>query len=134
MQTLVERPWPGNVREVENVVKRALAFASGEVITEEDIRTVTHSVGGSGGNWTDLARGELMRMLDDPGSVPERGAYWGLVEQLERRRGRTRREPGQRRMQSHREHETPERHAQRQLGDGSRPPPGEPGRCGQPDP
>ncbi|MEE8556857.1 MAG: sigma-54 dependent transcriptional regulator [Myxococcota bacterium] len=84
MQTLVERPWPGNVREVENVVKRALAFASGEVITEEDIRTVTHSVGGSGGNWTDLARGELMRMLDDPGSVPERGAYWGLVEQLER--------------------------------------------------
>jgi two-component system nitrogen regulation response regulator GlnG len=84
LQVMLEHSWPGNVRELENVVKRSMAFASGDVITEDDIRMVTERPAAAGGNWTDLVRSELLTMLDNPESAPERGPYWDLVERLER--------------------------------------------------
>lgn len=38
LAALSTHPFPGNVRELENVLERALAFASGDVIKAEDIR------------------------------------------------------------------------------------------------
>jgi two-component system response regulator AtoC len=37
LRTLVGYPWPGNVRELENTIMRAVAVATGPVITERDL-------------------------------------------------------------------------------------------------
>jgi two-component system response regulator PilR (NtrC family) len=37
LQTLCEHSFPGNVRELENILERALAFASGDMIDVEDL-------------------------------------------------------------------------------------------------
>lgn len=42
MQLLVAYEWRGNVRELENLIERAVAFASSPQITEEDIRGWLH--------------------------------------------------------------------------------------------
>ncbi|TAJ09603.1 MAG: sigma-54-dependent Fis family transcriptional regulator [Nitrospirae bacterium] len=42
MHLLLEHEWRGNVREMENLIERAVAFASGPQITEEDINSWLH--------------------------------------------------------------------------------------------
>ena len=37
MQSLVEYDWPGNIRELENVVQRGITFARGDLIQEKDL-------------------------------------------------------------------------------------------------
>ena len=37
MQLLVEHAWPGNIRELEHCIERAVALASGQVLTTEDL-------------------------------------------------------------------------------------------------
>ena len=37
LQMLMEHPWKGNVRELENVIERAIALGTGEIIGTEDI-------------------------------------------------------------------------------------------------
>lgn len=37
MNRLSQYAWPGNIRELENVIQRALIFSNGKTITEEDI-------------------------------------------------------------------------------------------------
>jgi two-component system nitrogen regulation response regulator GlnG len=81
LEALLRHDWPGNVRELENVVKRAMAFASGDVITEEDIAAVMRRPGPLARDWTDLARRELLAMVERP-EPP--GPYWSLVGKLER--------------------------------------------------
>jgi two-component system nitrogen regulation response regulator GlnG len=66
------------------VIKRALALASGEVITEEDVSLATDRDTSVAEDWTGAVRRELAAMLDDPESTPERGPYWSLVERVER--------------------------------------------------
>jgi len=84
LRLLTEYGWPGNVRELQNTVKRALVLASGEVITEDDIRGATEAAEAKTGDWTDLARSELGKMLDTSHDIPKQGLYWSFVERLER--------------------------------------------------
>lgn len=42
MHLLLAHEWRGNVREMENLIERAVAFASGTQITEEDINSWLH--------------------------------------------------------------------------------------------
>ena len=37
MQALIQHDWPGNIREVENAIKSAIAFADGQVIRRENL-------------------------------------------------------------------------------------------------
>ncbi len=37
MQLLTEHPWPGNIRELEHCIERAVALASGQVLTPDDL-------------------------------------------------------------------------------------------------
>lgn len=38
MDKLIDYEWPGNIRELENVIKRAMVMAKGDVISEDDIQ------------------------------------------------------------------------------------------------
>ena len=40
---ILNHSWPGNIRELENVLERAVAFAEGSVLTREDIRLSDYS-------------------------------------------------------------------------------------------
>jgi two-component system response regulator PilR (NtrC family) len=42
MHALLEHEWRGNVRELENLIERVVAFASGSVISDEEIRGWLH--------------------------------------------------------------------------------------------
>ncbi|HJU04837.1 MAG TPA: sigma-54 dependent transcriptional regulator [Nitrospiraceae bacterium] len=42
MRMLLSHEWKGNVRELENLIERVVAFATGSVITEEDLRGWLH--------------------------------------------------------------------------------------------
>jgi formate hydrogenlyase transcriptional activator len=37
MQTLVRYPWPGNIRELQNVIERSIILSSGEVFTLDEL-------------------------------------------------------------------------------------------------
>lgn len=37
MQLLTEHPWPGNIRELEHSIERAVALANGQVLTPDDL-------------------------------------------------------------------------------------------------
>jgi two-component system, NtrC family, response regulator AtoC len=37
LQLLTEHPWPGNIRELEHCIERAVALASGQVLTRDDL-------------------------------------------------------------------------------------------------
>ncbi|MGD0076586.1 MAG: helix-turn-helix domain-containing protein [Candidatus Binataceae bacterium] len=41
---LLSYPWPGNIRELQNVIERAVVLASGEAIRSEDL-LLEHNVG-----------------------------------------------------------------------------------------
>ena len=34
---LTDYPWPGNIRELEHCIERAVALASGQVLTPDDL-------------------------------------------------------------------------------------------------
>jgi two-component system response regulator PilR (NtrC family) len=42
IRLLIDHEWRGNVRELENLIERVVAFASGPQITDEDIRSWLH--------------------------------------------------------------------------------------------
>ncbi len=42
MRVLLEHEWRGNVRELENLIERVVAFSSGQPVTEEEIRGWLH--------------------------------------------------------------------------------------------
>jgi DNA-binding NtrC family response regulator len=39
MRLLTEHPWPGNIRELEHCIERAVALASGQVLTPQNLAT-----------------------------------------------------------------------------------------------
>ncbi len=84
MERLRKHGWPGNVRELENVIKRALVLASGEVIAPEEIDNAFDRARPSNSEWTHLVENELVDMFDGVRDCEEKGAYWTLIERLER--------------------------------------------------
>jgi DNA-binding NtrC family response regulator len=42
MALLTDHPWPGNIRELEHSIERAVALASGQVLTSEDLAPELH--------------------------------------------------------------------------------------------
>jgi two-component system nitrogen regulation response regulator NtrX len=69
VQALQAHTWPGNIRELRNVVERLLLFAEGDTITAETVRSALPGPSGSGGN-SNFAAGS--------------GALANRVEQFER--------------------------------------------------
>jgi DNA-binding NtrC family response regulator len=49
MAALLRHPWSGNVRELENVVQRAVAMAAGPVLEETDVHLATYAGRAGGG-------------------------------------------------------------------------------------
>ena len=66
MQRLMDYDWPGNVRQLENIIERALVLAEGEVLKEGDLPLLLNvngpdpgasiAVGGANGEGIDLDR------------------------------------------------------------------------------
>ncbi|HET9790913.1 MAG TPA: sigma-54 dependent transcriptional regulator [Candidatus Angelobacter sp.] len=50
VQALQAHSWPGNIRELRNVVERLLLFAEGDIITAETVHSALPSPSGTGGN------------------------------------------------------------------------------------
>ena len=69
LRILEEYSWPGNVRQLENVVERATVLARGGVITEEQI---------------DLAAADGQRWIDIPAAVRNRRGLESLLMETER--------------------------------------------------
>jgi DNA-binding NtrC family response regulator len=44
LDSILSHSWPGNIRELENVLERAVALAEGSVLTREDVRLSNYSV------------------------------------------------------------------------------------------
>jgi len=88
MTALVEHDWPGNVRQLENVVRRALIDSRGMTISAGVVRasfefTSSPASGGAGGTESSLAdyiRGRLLEAKDGGAG----GALEPIMEDLER--------------------------------------------------
>jgi transcriptional regulator with GAF, ATPase, and Fis domain len=67
LERLVTHDWPGNTRELQNVLERAAIFASGGVIRAKDLELPIRMV--AGGGWTKLPEPgpgfQLKTFLDD---------------------------------------------------------------------
>ena len=69
-RTLRERRWPGNIRELRNVIERAVLLASGSAIDAADVAEVAPSAPASNGELPfpatlrELNRAAVLRMLD----------------------------------------------------------------------
>ncbi|HKT51907.1 MAG TPA: sigma-54 dependent transcriptional regulator, partial [Candidatus Angelobacter sp.] len=50
VQALQAHSWPGNIRELRNVVERLLLFAEGDIITADTVHSALPSPSGTGGN------------------------------------------------------------------------------------
>lgn len=59
IQALQAHSWPGNIRELRNVVERLLLFAEGDIITAETVHAALPGATGTGGNSTFAASGAL---------------------------------------------------------------------------
>jgi len=84
-EAMMRHPWPGNIRELENAVQRAIALSDGDVITAKDLletaaptpdlrsvaATTARSIGDEGldldATMTDIEMGYLKRALDMTG-------------------------------------------------------------------
>jgi two-component system NtrC family response regulator len=75
--------WPGNVREMENLVERLLIMRSSDTITVDDLPEKVRMGGGSGG---DATAGNGVIMLPDDGYSLEQLEREVVVQSLERNR------------------------------------------------
>jgi len=83
MEALGRYPFPGNVRELENILERALAMSEGHSIEIDDLYLPQAPAGKKFGG--DFSPGEVIR--DAPGALdvdPAAGALPDYIEQLER--------------------------------------------------
>lgn len=55
MQAMTTYSWPGNIRELKNVIERAMLLGTGNIITLEDLPVELRSLGGNAQYWNDEA-------------------------------------------------------------------------------
>src|SRR5260370_22967111 len=67
MHTLVRYDWPGNIRELQNVIERAVIVSTGPVLKVplDDLRTRVHSAGTSNGSGASEDAGKMRGVLED---------------------------------------------------------------------
>lgn len=65
LQALRQYPWPGNIRELENVIERGVIVCQGEVLSQEDLPSALQQRGGwpEAGEATEPGLPELERQL-----------------------------------------------------------------------
>jgi DNA-binding NtrC family response regulator len=66
MESLQRHSWPGNIRELENVVERAVIFASRRLIGPSELQLETHAAGSVSGEpmaMDEMIRSHLRRVL-----------------------------------------------------------------------
>ena len=84
LRILENHPWPGNIRQLENVLERATAFADGSQLNERDIAPVIDAHGGN------PPPGQSGRSLQEM----EREAFLAAYERNNHNKARTARELG----------------------------------------
>src|SRR6476469_5840032 len=64
LQALQAHSWPGNIRELRNVVERLLLFAEGDTVTPATVQTALPSPGASGGGVAFSGTGTLAERVE----------------------------------------------------------------------
>ncbi|MBZ4659663.1 MAG: putative two component, sigma54 specific, transcriptional regulator, Fis family [Desulfacinum sp.] len=77
LEALMGRDWPGNIRQLQNVVRQAVMFCPEDVIRAEDLRRLETGFGGDVGGGRKAAGGP-----GDGGVVPYRDAKERVVEEF----------------------------------------------------
>jgi DNA-binding NtrC family response regulator len=65
--------WPGNIRELKNVIERAVLLASGEIIRPKDLHLELHEKASSNGGDSSLTFKEVQRLHIQKALTTERG-------------------------------------------------------------
>jgi len=65
MKMLMSYQWPGNIRELENVIEQSMVLCEGEAINEDDLPSFIGGDGGAGSIQAQLGSKPLPEMLDD---------------------------------------------------------------------
>ncbi len=82
MKCLLSYEWPGNVREMENVMQRAVLLSSGDVITEDCLPAqIAEAVHRNGSDAGAMFEGSLQEIVDNIAASAERQI---IIDALER--------------------------------------------------
>ncbi len=89
LEVLRAHPWPGNVAELSNVVKRACLLARGEVITVDDLGDSLEAGSLPGSEEAESAllaavRNALLRRLSEEGEGAGASAFHDIVGRVEK--------------------------------------------------
>ena len=91
LEALREAPWRGNIRELENVVERAVLLADGPMVSVDDLQIGEQSAGGGNGEvpavkipptgipLEEIERQAVVEALES-GATPDRGSFAGSRE------------------------------------------------------
>ena len=76
MAILQQQPWPGNIRELENAVERAMVVAQEPELREPDftLKSRNETLQSEGRSLDDVEKGHILRVLDECGGNQTRAA------------------------------------------------------------
>ncbi len=82
IETLLEYTWPGNIRELENAIKRAIALSTKNVLSSKDIPELKnlHRISRKHKGWKELLREEVKAMF----TVNRKNIYENILEEVEK--------------------------------------------------